>query len=81
MHGLTNPSLGGDYSVSFFTSDAAGVAIDTPFINAAFHVNNPVLFSGGDGSALNPWLIASCEQLQNIDNSVDYADDDRYPVN
>lgn len=75
MHGLTNPSLGGDYSVSFFTSDAAGVAIDTPFINAAFHVNNPVLFSGGDGSALNPWLIASCEQLQNIDNSVDYADD------
>lgn len=32
-------------------------------------------FAGGDGSEETPWQVASCEQLQNIDENIEYWDD------
>lgn len=32
-------------------------------------------FAGGEGTEASPWQIATCEQLQNIDDSADYLDD------
>lgn len=71
---VINPSSSGTYSFSFFrTADGGGNGIDFPTSINDISITAPEIpFSGqGIGTIEDPYLIASCVQLQEVQNHLD----------
>lgn len=71
---VINPSSGGSYTFGFFrTADGGGNGIDFPASLDPITISAPEIpFSGqGTGTVQDPYLIANCVQLQEVQNHLD----------
>lgn len=68
---VVNPSTGGYYDFAFFrTANSGGNPLDTPASVDSISISAPEIpFSGqGTGTVEDPYLIANCVQLQEVQN-------------
>ncbi len=71
---VINPTDGGDYDFVFFrTATSGGNPLDTPASIDSISINAPEIpFSGqGTGTSEDPYLVANCVQLQEVQNHLD----------